>query len=105
MYRQGDLLFKKVHNVPKEVSISGDKVLALGESTGHMHQTLNTPIMRMGEDRSIQYLEIVDPDTVVHEEHKPITLEPGTWQVVRQREFDYPRHFLDNSARYRTVMD
>jgi hypothetical protein len=34
---------------------------------------------------------------VVHEEHGPITLDPGMWRVVRQREY--------HPEAIRTVMD
>jgi hypothetical protein len=26
---------------------------------------------------------------VVHEEHKPVTLEPGIWEVGRVKEYDW----------------
>ena len=91
--RQGDLLITRVSNVPKDVKMSSDKVLALGESTGHMHQTQNSMVFRNGDNRVVQYLEIVDPDAIVHEEHAPINLDSGNYQVVRQREFDYSNRF------------
>jgi hypothetical protein len=28
-----------------------------------------------------------DDSQIVHEEHAPIALEPGYWQVIRQREY------------------
>lgn len=109
--RHGDLLITRVSNLPKEVKIASDKILALGESTGHMHQTLNSPVFRNGDNIIVQYLEIVAPDSIVHEEHAPIDLDPGNFQVTRQREFDYPKRFQDilNNRRqessFRSVFD
>ena len=91
--RQGDLLIIRVSEVPKDVKMSTDKILALGESTGHMHQTQNSLVFRNADNRVVQYLEIVDPDIIMHEEHAPIDLDSGNYQVVRQREFDYPARF------------
>lgn len=109
--RQGDLLIRRIDDIPSEVSVMNDKVLAHGEVTGHKHQMLATQVMRSAEkDIKIQYLEIVDPDTLVHEEHASITFEPGNYQVVHQREFDYGARFdsaVSNSKRTfaRDVLD
>ena len=33
-------------------------------------------------------MEVVDPTTLTHEEHATIDLTPGTYKVLRQREYD-----------------
>ena len=35
----------------------------------------------------VLYLDVTDTTQVVHEEHGPLTLDPGLWLVVRQREY------------------
>jgi hypothetical protein len=36
-----------------------------------------------------RYLEVTTPATITHEEHKPVTLAPGLWEIIQAREFDY----------------
>jgi hypothetical protein len=33
------------------------------------------------------YLELIEPGELRHEEHAPITLAPGKYRVIRQREY------------------
>jgi hypothetical protein len=63
-------------------------VLAEGESTGHMHavEDNEAELMRIGE-RMI--LSLGKPATVTHQEHGPITLDAGLWEIGRVQEYDY----------------
>jgi hypothetical protein len=103
--RQGDLLIKKISEMPANVKESGDKILALGETTGHKHQLMSSEILRVGNNKTVQYLEIVEPDKILHEEHAKIDLHPGKFQVTQQREFDYQAHFEQQGRSFRNVMD
>lgn len=62
-------------------------VLAHGES-GHSHviEDGEAELIRIGER---MLLKLTKAATVVHEEHKPIRLGPGIWEIGRVREFDY----------------
>lgn len=62
-------------------------VLAHGES-GHSHviEDDDAELIRVGER---MLLKLERAATVVHEEHKPITLAPGIWEIGRVREYDY----------------
>jgi hypothetical protein len=62
-------------------------VLAHGES-GHSHviEDDEAELIQIGER---MLLKLNHAATVVHEEHKPITLAPGIWEVGRVKEFDY----------------
>ena len=90
--RQGDYLFTKVeHCVPSNFVLKKDLIVGIGEKSNHKHELkdgkLYAPENKNSSDIS-GYIQ-VDKDTeVVHEEHKPVTLEKGTWAVNRQREFD-----------------
>jgi hypothetical protein len=33
------------------------------------------------------FLEVPQRTQVVHEEHRPLTLEPGSYRITRQREY------------------
>jgi hypothetical protein len=67
-------------------------VLAEGEATGHAHRVrpsrgAKAHLLELG-DRL--FLRVLNGDaTVVHEEHRPITLPPGEYEVGRVHVFDY----------------
>lgn len=62
-------------------------VLAHGES-GHSHviEDDEAELIQIGER---MLLKLERAATVVHEEHKPVTLEPGIWEVGRVKEYDW----------------
>ncbi len=88
-YRQGDVLLVRVASLPtgatKEKSDS-HIVLAYGETTGHSHRisTEGAVAYKWQGDRLI---EIKQTSALVHEEHSPITLKPGVYKLVQQREY------------------
>lgn len=86
MYRQGDLLFVKIDNLPKHVGKQRNNILAKGEFTGHMHQLMGGDVYNEPKKKK-KYAHVTDDGVVIHEEHKPVKLEKGTYEVVRQREY------------------
>lgn len=92
--QQGDVLLRKLHTIP-----SGDIsplaklrcVLADGEHTGHQHlvESDDAELIQIGER---MLLKLAKQATVVHPEHKPITLSPGIWEVGRVKEYDWYQH-------------
>ena len=91
MWRQGDVLIRRVHSIPKDAKQvpreNGRVVLAHGEVTGHAH-AIAEPAAALWETKGGKhYLRIDGPATVRHEEHTAIALKPGTYEVVRQREY------------------
>lgn len=103
-FRQGDVLIERIDNLPQEAKLAavprdnGRIVLAYGEVTGHAHAiTQSKAVMFMdtgslpgGADAlgSRRFLDIKEETVLAHEEHAPITLPPGLYEVIRQREFD-----------------
>ncbi|MCI2429579.1 hypothetical protein LM602_07605 [Candidatus Acetothermia bacterium] len=101
MHRQGDLLFVQIAGTKLEgieTTDVTDGVLARGESTGHAHRIapedlragkakayVMDDMMEMEEPRRL-VIEAYEQVRVLHEEHKPIVLERGTYEVRRQRE-------------------
>jgi hypothetical protein len=89
-YRQGDVLLLKVNELPTDATPDQSEghriVLAYGEVTGHAHalSTAHAALYKIGDER---YVVAQDGATLVHEEHSAITLEPGVYRVVRQREY------------------
>jgi hypothetical protein len=83
-YRQGDVLFVKVDALPDGLQRRKSNVIVEGESTGHAHRLQQGAILETG---NILYLSIEIETHIIHEEHKPIILVPGQYQVIRQREY------------------
>lgn len=99
--QQGDVLLKKIRKIPKGCKPLTGKVLQLGEVTGHKHQFNNDDDVRIlvspefaGLDNSItpdegKFIIVGETAYLRHEEHQPIKVEPGIYQVDIVREFDY----------------
>jgi hypothetical protein len=88
--RQGDVFVErcaaprtKLDPVPPE---AGRVILAHGEATGHAHAIpmSHAALFARGAER---FLRVVKPTELLHEEHSPISLSPGTYRVTRQREY------------------
>lgn len=91
MIVQGDVFLVTCSKIPtgaKRVKESNrGYVLAEGEATGHAHCVVGSGI-EMYESEGTLFLKTNKPVEVKHEEHKPITIAPGTWKVGRVREYD-----------------
>ena len=99
---QGDILLERVDDAPAGTAINVDPdgaiVLARGEVTGHRHRfTGDTGVVMFRDDglaRDVAsglylgHVVLKQPARLLHEEHAPISLPPGTYRVRRQREFD-----------------
>ena|SRR5437016_9137490 len=98
--QQGDLILRKLDAMPDGVAAKTERkrlVLAHGES-GHSHviEDDEAELIQIGER---MLLKLTRAATVTHEEHGPIRLSPGVWEVGRVREYDYFQHMS------RQVMD
>lgn len=91
-YRQGDVYIFAVKNTKYDFQTVASKVLAYGEVTGHSHQVITSDSIgsiAIAEIDGQTYLRVVGADaTVKHEEHHSISLPPGDYKVVIQREYD-----------------
>lgn len=93
LYRQGDVLLQRVDEIPaglKDVPLDkGRVILAYGEVTGHAHAVEGevTFLAADLEELEERFLRVESEAQVVHEEHDTITLPPGDYRVVRQREY------------------
>jgi hypothetical protein len=89
-YRQGDVLLVKVDSVPKgatrEKNNEDSIVLAYGETTGHAHRLKATGVLAY-QWQGDRLIEVTETSALTHEEHSPITLVPGVYKVVHQREY------------------
>ena len=91
MYRQGDVLIVPVKTVPKDARPiqreGGTIVLAHGEATGHTHAIAEPSAMFFEAAGAHRFLSLVKPARLQHEEHAPIYLPAGNYEVIRQREY------------------
>lgn len=99
-FQQGDVIGKKLDSMPsglQKVIAHAHCVVAHGES-GHSHvvEDDEAELVQIGER---MLLKLEKSATITHEEHGPITLEPGVWEIGRVMEFDY------FSQMQRTVVD
>lgn len=86
MYRQGDLLIKKVTDEPKNKQHK-ELVLALGKVTGHSHKLIAEMDSVILGDKTL--FSIKGKAKLVHQEHDAINLGEGTYMVINEREHDY----------------
>jgi len=91
MYRQGDVLIRRIDSIPTSAKrVDPDKtgrlILAEGETTGHAHAIPGTAGDLFADGDSL-FLDIKQPTKLVHEEHDHISIDPGFYEVVGQREY------------------
>ncbi|MFX0074731.1 MAG: hypothetical protein ACFE96_04780 [Candidatus Hermodarchaeota archaeon] len=86
MYRQGDILFKKIDALPEGLKIKSDNIVAGGEGSTHAHMLVNGELFQ-AEYTKQKYISSHENTRLIHEEHLPIKLESGNYEVVRQREY------------------
>ena len=91
--RHGDLLITRIENTKKKLKAMDKVVLAEGEHTGHKHL-----LSKLDSNAKIEFENFVDhmvfkisdgKAQLVHEEHKQIVFEPGTYKVTFEKEYDY----------------
>jgi hypothetical protein len=96
MYRQGDVLLVPVDAAavpPSAVRVppdgAGRHLLGRGEATGHAHRAAGPHVRLLttqGEAGPI-FLDVPERARLTHDEHGPISVPAGWYQVVRQREY------------------
>jgi hypothetical protein len=96
--QHGDVLIRKIKKLPAGVrqgerAPNGSLIIAEGEATGH-HHVITAPkgatlwiLPKDGIDQ--MYLEVTEPVTITHEEHKELPIPPGIYEIGRVREHDY----------------
>lgn len=93
MLRQGDVLLVPIDEVPdqlQQVPLEGGRIiLAHGEATGHAHVIEGEAALLAEdlEDLERRFLRVEEESELVHDEHDPITVPAGDYEVRRQREY------------------
>ncbi|HLZ60187.1 MAG TPA: hypothetical protein VKR06_24820 [Ktedonosporobacter sp.] len=87
MWRHGDVLIAEIAEIPPQAKPRPNHILAYGEVTGHSHRIETPAKARLWESGNDIFLKVIETTRVIHEEHHPITLPPGTYRVWQQREY------------------
>jgi hypothetical protein len=102
--RQGDVLVRRIESLPEGLVEANESpsriVLQFGEVTGHAHAIHNTKgataLLEAGERTSLVkgmeggrkgFIKVTEQSSLTHEEHGTIPLEPGFYEVTRQKEY------------------
>jgi len=87
MYRHGDLILIPHKKKPAATAQATQNfVLAEGEETGHKHVlTGDLIVWPIGRNDPTIVAVREKPATLTHEEHAPLAIPPGVYEVRRQR--------------------
>lgn len=97
-FQQGDVTIKPVESLPEDARPVAGRVLREGEATGHAHVATGEGVQLFMRGDTL-YMRVPAGTEVVHEEHNPINVPPGIYEVGAVREYD---HFAEVS---RPVID
>jgi hypothetical protein len=91
-YRQGDVFLVRLGKLKLEGAVrvcrdNGRIILASGEATGHAHAISSSEADLLEIENGDRYLRVDADCELLHEEHAAITLAPGFYRVIRQREY------------------
>jgi hypothetical protein len=92
--QQGDVLLEKIDKLPsgvQKVDTGKTVILAEGETTGHYHGIEDKGVLLYNGTQGKRYVHNTTKKavTLTHQEHKPITVDPGIWEIGIVREHDY----------------
>ena len=89
-YRQGDVMILRIEEVPSDIKRRRNHkraILAHGELTGHKHVVHADSLHAYGTTEEIDFLVLEADGTITHQEHDPIAVPAGTYEIIRQREY------------------
>lgn len=88
LYRHGDVLLKRIGQLPGSAQPQAGTILAHGELTGHSHRLQQSDAVQLWGRGTDLFLEVKQPSaTLIHEEHREIELPQGLYHVWKQREY------------------
>jgi len=94
-FQQGDCVLKTVSEFPKgdreQDALTQSKTLALGEATGHHHTFAEADLDSVEVFKILNkvYINALKPVCLEHQEHKPIVLPPGKYELDIVKETDW----------------
>lgn len=92
-YRHGDVYIARTTTSEDQIRSGkrvADPILAHGEVTGHTHALMDQTAFERYELDGETFLIVSDAGvSITHEEHGIGRIEPGTYKVTIDREYDY----------------
>lgn len=85
VYRQGDLAFIPIEEIPKKAKAVSTRVIRTGENGG-IHALEEKASAVMYEVDGVRYILSEDGVGIVHGEHKKVDLPAGKYEIRIQRE-------------------
>ena len=88
-YVQGDVIIKKVDSIPINAKKQKHLILAEGEFSGHNHRIVSGQAELLLSN-NVLFLKVISETALLkHQEHKPIEIPQGKYQIGIVREWDY----------------
>jgi len=89
--QQGDVLLFKEDEIPEGMEVLETSIIREGEATGHAHRLHGDGFQLYGkkDDGRPEYLRVVKPVELRHEEHAKHTVEPGIYKIGVVKEYDH----------------
>jgi len=88
MWRHGDVLLAAIPMLPDGARRRPGTVVASGELTGHHHRFQESDAVELWEHAGQLFVTITAAAaTLVHEEHRALTIPHGVYRVWMQREY------------------
>lgn len=88
--QQGDVLIRRVNEIPEKAKVESKDsiILALGETTGHFHgiDCIGAEIL---DHAGTRYIKLPTSAILKHQEHNPIEIPAGLYQIGIVQEYDY----------------
>jgi len=88
IFRQGDLLMREIKELPENLKKLSHKILAEGEVTGHKHQFFGNVDVYENDKGKVMFEVMSANAELVHQEHKPILIGKGVYEVIKEREYN-----------------
>ncbi|MBF0119910.1 MAG: hypothetical protein HQK79_13830 [Desulfobacterales bacterium] len=96
LYQQGDVLIESIQSIPTEALIKDREnnkyIIAKGEATGHAH-LIEDPVALYFHKETFYILAKIEFQ-IIHEEHLPLSVPKGIYQIRKVREYD---HFFEET--------
>jgi hypothetical protein len=92
-YRHGDVVLVGIDAIPvsakdtMKIKEAASQPLAYGEVTGHSHRVVGVADVYVDGEGAPAFLEVKEESKIVHEEHGPIELDRGFYEIRQQREY------------------
>ena len=89
-YRQGDVILVRHERLPTNLEEVKSLVLADGEVTGHSHALMveTAPVVLRDPKTGTLWVRADQAAVIVHEEHGALSIDPGIYEVVIEREYE-----------------